>query len=263
MFYALLRFRQEGEADLGWHLAQGRLLFEGHWLRTNALAWTARETPWVDTSWLFDVIEYLSAKICGEVLGPKLVIGFFFALTLFFLGLACRALSPLGVWVIPAAALLLMPRATPRPHAASWSALACVLWLCIRAWQLRSRRIVGIPTHRRGACGCFALIPIWIGAQLHAGAAFACAPLALFALESLWRTRSRLTLLPIVLAPLALIAGPAGPASVIHLLRHWNLGEVIQILGVPALELEDRAVPAAALDRRALSAPLFARGEID
>ena len=70
--FALLRFGPESESDLGWHLAQGRLLFSGHWLRTNALAWTTPDAPWVDTSWLFDLITYISTLFFSDVLGAKL-----------------------------------------------------------------------------------------------------------------------------------------------------------------------------------------------
>src|SRR5579871_5592578 len=94
--FALLRFRPEQEPDLGWHLAQGRLLAQGEWLRTNALAWTARDAPWVDTSWLFDLLAYASTHICAYVYGPKLLIALLFAAMLAFSGLAALELSALG-----------------------------------------------------------------------------------------------------------------------------------------------------------------------
>ncbi len=225
---ALVRFRLESEPDLGWHLAQGRLLAHGLWLRTNALSWTARDAPWVDTSWLFDLITFLSTRIAPALLGPKLVVAALLAAALLFLGLACDARAPLAVWLLPALTLLLLPRATPRPHVAAWAALACVLHLCLSASHLDQHSSLASHASAR-RLRLLALLPLWLGAQLHAGAAFAAAPLGLFSLEAFLRTRARRALWPLPLSLLALLAGPAGPASLIHLLRHWDLGQVVQI----------------------------------
>jgi len=173
-------------------------------------------------------MTFLSTRIAPALLGPKLLIAGFLAAALLFLGLACAALSPLAVWLLPALTLLLLPRATPRPHVAAWAALACVLHLCLSASELdRHSSLVSHASARR--LRLLSLLPLWLGAQLHAGAAFAAAPLGLFSLEAFLRTRERRALWPLPLSLLALLAGPAGPASLVHLLRHWDLGQVVQI----------------------------------
>ncbi len=230
MLFALLRFRLEGEADLGWHLAQGRLIAEGHWLRTNALAWSTPDEPWRDTSWLFDWLAYLTTRAFPDTWGPKLLVAGFTALTLGFLGLASLELSAQGAWVLPAFTLVILPRATPRPHVCTWAAMAATLWLVLRAWRLERERPADLDTRARaGRLRLWTLLPLWLGVQLHAGAFFAAALLGFFSLEAWLGSRDWRALLPPALAPLCLIAGPDGVAPLVHLLRHWNLDDVLHI----------------------------------
>ncbi|HXN84352.1 MAG TPA: hypothetical protein VN883_17860, partial [Myxococcales bacterium] len=49
-----LCFLPIADTDVGWHLALGRLIRASGLPHTNALTWTARDTPWYDTSWLWD-----------------------------------------------------------------------------------------------------------------------------------------------------------------------------------------------------------------
>ena len=47
-----------GDTDAGWHLALGRSISQHGLVHENALAWTARDFPWYDTSWLWDWTTY-------------------------------------------------------------------------------------------------------------------------------------------------------------------------------------------------------------
>lgn len=219
----LLRFRLESEADLGFHLAQGRLLASGVWMRTSMLSWTSSQEPWTDVSWLFDLSAFGSAKLFGAPLGPKLLLAAIFALTLLFLGLLALELSERGVWMLPLLGLLLLVKAMPRPHTASWIVLACVLWIC---WRARGNADRSAARRLR----FFALLPIWLGAQLHPGALFSAAPLGLFCLEAALQTRTPRALCPALLAPVAYVLGPAGFASLGYLLLHLRVGEVVPLL---------------------------------
>ncbi len=244
-----LRLHPEGEADLGWHLAQGRLLAAGHWITSNALSWTAPGQPWTDNSWLFDLLAYGSARLFGAPLGPQLLTGIFFALALAGLGLALLEASPRGAWLLPALALALLSKATPRAHVASWAALAWTLGLALRADALDRAGEDAAPgrddlhpnhspeskisASRGDRLRLAALLPIWLDAQLHAGAAFSAGLLGLFALAAATRQRSAAgalrALAPALLAAAALLAGPAGPAQLAYLVRNWSVREIVLI----------------------------------
>ena len=229
----LLRFKPEGESDLGWHLAQGRQLIEGGWQRENGLSWAAPHQAWVNTSALFDVACAAAAAALPGALGPQLLTALLLLLTALALGLCglelTRPSAPageqpaaaaLGALVCPLAVLLLWPRATPRPHVASWAVLAWTLWLSLRA----RRPGAEWPGLRVVALGVVAL-----GAWRHPGAAFAAALLGIFALEAFARTRRPAELWMLAAAPAVLLLNPGGAFSLLHLLRHWSVQETVRI----------------------------------
>src|SRR5207302_6771452 len=139
--------------------------------------------PWYPTSWLYDVL----CAVLGTALGLQLLTFALLSLAVLALAFACES-----AWIVPAVALLLVPRLVPRPHVASWALLAAVLALAPR------------DTRWRGLC--VALVAV--GGNLHAGAVFAAFVLALHALEAFWRTRRRAELAIAACAGLALLANP-------------------------------------------------------
>ena len=233
----LLRFKPEGESDLGWHLAQGRQLIEHGWLRENGLSWVAPHHPWVNTSALFDLACALSMRALPGVLGPQLLTATFFLLSAVGLGLCGLEVSrlpaigakaqetqeageALAALVCPLSVLLLWPRATPRPHVVTWAVLAWTLWL-----SLRARR----PGDQWPALRVLALGVIAAGSWFHPGAAFAAAVLGIFALEAFARSRRPRELWLLLAAPLALSLNPGGALSLAHLLQHWDVQQLVHI----------------------------------
>src|SRR6185295_826362 len=55
---SIISFRSVYEADLFWHLAQGREVAAGHLVRTNLFSYVAPDYPQPYTGWLFDLILY-------------------------------------------------------------------------------------------------------------------------------------------------------------------------------------------------------------
>src|SRR5262249_18468813 len=153
-------------------LALGRLIVHNGGLpSTNALAWTEGAHHFYATSWLFDVACFGVTQALG-LLGLQLLTLFLVCVALAGVTAACRAASTDGAWVPLATAWLLVPRITPRPHLASWAALALCLWLGIRAAQGRPRlRWICVPI-------------IALASNLHAGAVFSAVTLGVFCIEA-------------------------------------------------------------------------------
>ena len=198
-------FAPVSDSDSGWHVAIGRLVLAGAFPRTNALSWKWGDHPWYATSWLFDAL----CALPGTAFGLQILTFAFLALTLFALCLACP--TP---WVVPAVAVLLVPRLVPRPHLASWAVLAAVLAIAPRS--TRTRAI------------CVALVAI--GGNLHSGAAFAAFVLALFCIEAWWRSRRPLELWLAFGAVAALLFNPGVLFNARYLLEHLlHVDDVVQL----------------------------------
>jgi hypothetical protein len=198
-------FSAVSDSDTGWHVAVGRLVLGGTIPRTNALSWKWGDYPWYATSWLFDAL----CALAGSALGLQILAFAFLALALFALCFACET-----AWVVPGAALLLVPRLVPRPHLASWALLAAVLALAPR--DLRARAI------------CVGLVAL--GGNLHSGAVFAAFVLALECLEAFWRSRRSVELWLAAGAVLALLANPGVLFNTGYLLEHLlHVDEVVQL----------------------------------
>ena len=200
-------FTAVGEDDTGWHIALGRLVQRGQVPRTNALSWAFGATPWYDTSWLYD---WLLATVTGQTaLGPQLVTLSLLAITLGLLAVACAREG--SAWIVPAIALLLVPRTTPRPHVAAWAVLAAAL-------AARSRRERAL-----------AVLAVALGSNFHTGAAFGAAVLGLLCLEAFARERDLRDLGLAALAGLALLANPGFAELPRVLLQHLTIGDVVQL----------------------------------
>jgi len=205
-------FAPVADSDTGWHVAVGRLVLEGKLPHTNALSWAFGSHPWYATSWLYDAALAGLVRALPQALGAQLLT--FVLLAVAILGLAFACAREGTAWVVPAIAVLLLPRLVPRPHVASWAVLAAVLALAPRSTKMRA--------------ACIALVAL--GGNLHAGAAFAACILGLEALEAFWRTRRRVELAIAAGAGLALLANPGMLFDAGYLLEHLlRVNDVVQL----------------------------------
>jgi hypothetical protein len=202
------------DTDAGWHVAVGRLIREGHFPDANALSWTAPAHPWYPTSWLFDLLAAIGADVLPGALGLQLLTFAFVAGFGFLLARACANEDPEhGAWIVPAITVLFATRMVPRPHIASWVALAVTLWL-------------GPVSTRARTIGVFVLA---LAGNLHSGAAFAAFVLALHCIEAYWRTRRPVELALAAACGVALIANPGALFNLRYLDQHLHVGEVVRL----------------------------------
>ncbi len=206
------------ETDAGWHLALGRLVATRGIPFENALAWTHPREPWYATTWLFDLLCYEVTTHAG-ILGLQLVTFAFLAGTLAFVALAARRIDPLGGWLAPVVALLLVPRITERPDVASWLVLAAVLWL-------------GLAGTRRARGLAVALIAV--GSNFHTGVVFGTGLLGLFCIDAWGKERAagRSGWAEVALAAasvLALAANPGGLFDARYLLENLHAHSVVPV----------------------------------
>src|SRR5438105_5096388 len=198
-------FAPVSDSDSAWHVAVGRLILQGALPRTNALSWKWGDHPWYPTSWLYDVL----CAVLGNALGLQLLTFALLALALLALAFACES-----AWVLPAGALLLVPRLVPRPHVATWALLAAVLALAPRG-----------PRER-----VICVVLVVVGGNFHAGAAFAAFVLGLECIEAYVRTRRPVELWLALGARLALLANPGLLFNARYLLHHLlEVDEVVQL----------------------------------
>jgi hypothetical protein len=205
-------FTAVADSDAGWHVAIGRLVLQGQVPHTNALSWAYGSFPWYATSWLYDAILAAFMRALPGALGAQI---FTFALLAVALAALAEACDREGTaWIVPAIALLLLPRIVPRPQVASWAVLACVLALAPRGTRGRA----------------WSVLVVAIGGNLHAGAAFAAGVLGLAALEAFWRTRRGVELALAAAAGLALLANPGVLFDARYLLEHLlKVNDVVQL----------------------------------
>ncbi len=245
-FAALFAFQRLSDMDAGWLLALGRLVAQGRFPHTNALAWTARDFPWYPTSWLFELALYGCDRALG-VFGIQL---FTFALTATTLVLSARAAEHAGAsrFSARAAALLafavLWTRVVPRPHLVEYALLAFTLERATAAIEQRSARPLWLLP-----------IAVTVWANAHQSAPFGVGLLALILLPAVTgradfarRDRQQLALL-ITLCAAATLATPGFDLNVRDLLAHLSLSEYapIQEYARPTLRDEPNIVVLALL----------------
>ncbi len=140
---ALLSFRWTYEADLFWHLAQGREVASGHLVRTNFFSATFPDHPQPATSWLFGLGVYELWQLGGAtaVQAAQTVV---LAITFGIVMAAARVRSSLAVAVAVVAFgfFLVEPRALPRPHTVSFAVLAACALLVEKARERRSAAVL-------------------------------------------------------------------------------------------------------------------------
>jgi len=209
-------FAPIGDTDAGWHLALGRLISQTGLPHTNALTWTARDSPWYDTSWLWDLVTYWLTARAG-LAGLQAATLAVFALALWAAALACQRFHRHGAWLVLPLALLLLPRLTVRPHVATWTGFACVLALCVRG-------------EGRGAAWRFACAPvIALFGNLHSGAPFAAGLLGLFCAQEFLRRRALAEVVAAALGVAALVANPGESFNLRSLFWHLHVQRVVII----------------------------------
>jgi hypothetical protein len=171
----VLGFHRTFEADMWWHLAQGREIAAGRLVRTNLFSGNYPNYPQPFTSWLFELVAFGLWKVGGATAiqtGQALVLAFTMTLTY----LACRrratiasvlAIEALGFFIIEL-------RVTPRPHLVSLALMAAGTLLIEKTRELRSviPLVWAIP-----------LIALW--SNIHAECFFGAALIGMFAASEL------------------------------------------------------------------------------
>ena len=202
-------FLLPAETDAGWHVALGRAVLASGIPRTNTLSWKFGAAPWYDTSWLWDLGAALLQGQRTDALPQELLTLACLALALWLLSVACAREGT--AWIVPAVALLLVPRTVPRPLLASWVVLAAAL-----AARSRGERALAVAA-------------VALGSNCHTGAAFGAFVLGLACLEEWWRGRQPADLALAALSFLALLANPGFAETPQILFEHLSIGEVVQL----------------------------------
>ncbi|MEO8679488.1 MAG: hypothetical protein ABI665_10610 [Vicinamibacterales bacterium] len=168
---SVISFRGAYEADLFWHLAQGREVASGHLVRTNLFSYVAPDYPQPYTGWLFDLGLYglwtawgaTAVQAAQAILIALALVACAGAATTGSSGAASLMVSVL-IW------LTIEPRAIPRPHVFSFAALAGCVWLIEQAIARKSSRplLWAIP-----------LVVVW--SNVHVESVFGVALLGIFA----------------------------------------------------------------------------------
>ena len=204
------------ETDAGFHVVVGRDILHGSLPRINGHSWIAHDQPWFSTYWLFDAA---CAALDGWLgpLGLQLLTLAMGVATLFLCGKLLSRGGRLGPLLLPAIAVLLDSRLRPRPHCATWIAIAAVI-------------LAGLAARERGPLlRWLALIPIAIDTNLHAGAAFASALLGLFFFEAFLLSRKKTELLGVAAAPAVLLLNPNGWLNVRYLFAHLDVDSLLPL----------------------------------
>ena len=225
-----ISFRSTYEADLFWHLAQGREAAAGHIVRTNLFSYTAPDYPQPYTGWLFDLGLYWCWQIGGAGL-VQAVQGALIAAAIVIVGLACRlrSSSTAGVVFAVMAWLVIEPRAIPRPHVFSFAGLAACAWLIERtiADRRADRLWWAVP-----------LIALW--SNVHVESVFGVALLVLFAAlewvrpSSLTRAEAARAIGIVAAAALAMLLNPYGIGILRYLYENTAVPSLLNIAELQA-----------------------------
>ena len=117
-FVVLVRARTNWDQDIWWHLAAGRWIAEhGQVPATDSFSQYGAGRPWVDYTWLFDVIVYTAYQVLG-LRGIVLLsagFGVMITATLYVLVRGIGAPPVRGLTLTVLAFYAMMPLTTPRP----------------------------------------------------------------------------------------------------------------------------------------------------
>lgn len=220
-----ISFRSVYEADLFWHLAQGREAASGHIVRTNLFSYTAPDYPQPYTGWLFDLGAYWAWQ-WGGAAALQAVQAAVIALTLVLIAGAAAVRSSTAAAAVVAifAWLVIEPRAIPRPHVFSFAALAACAWLIERAGRSGSSRPLW-----------WALPIVIVWSNVHVESVFGVALLGMFAAGE-WirpsaldrRQSARATLIAAACA-LAMMVSPYGFGIIQYLYENSAVPSMLNI----------------------------------
>jgi hypothetical protein len=178
----LFSFRSVYEPDLWWHLAQGREALSGQLVWTNLFSFTYPDYRQPFTSWLFDAAIYVAYAGGGSVAIQTVQAGLIAAaLGLSYLASRQRAPAAAAWTVMLLGALVLEPRAIPRPHVVSFAGMAACALIIER-----------VLTRRRIAPLWWAIPLVVVWSNLHVEVAFGVALLGAF-VACEWARPSALT----------------------------------------------------------------------
>lgn len=222
---AAISFRSIYEADLFWHLAQGREAAAGHIVRTNLFSYTAPDYPQPYTGWLFDLLLYWAWTAGGAGL-VQLIQAVLIALALIGIAAAVRQRSSMPAAVILAifAWLVIEPRAIPRPHVFSFAALAACAWLIERAIVEQRARVLwwAVP-----------IVVLW--SNVHVESLFGVALLAMFAgaewvrPSSLSRKEAMTACVIVTVCAVAILVNPYGIGIIRYLYENTAVPAMLNI----------------------------------
>jgi hypothetical protein len=222
---ALLGFHRTFEADLWWHLAQGREVAAGRLVTTNLFSGTYPNYPQPYASWLFELGAFGLWSLCGAAgiqAGQALAVAF----TLIFTYLAGRSRATIAaVLAIEALGFFIIElRVTPRPHLASMALMAACTVLIEKARERRS----AIPL-------AWAILLIALWSNIHAESFFGAAMVGMFAAgelvlpKSLSRRQAWAALALAAACTAANMANPYGFGIFRYLWEGQRSAEVVQI----------------------------------
>ena len=227
---SIISFRSVYEADLFWHLAQGREVAAGHLVRANLFSYVAPDYPQPYTGWLFDLILYglwMTGGAAAVQLAQALLIAA--ALVLCCQAIVTRSSHASAIVVVVMVWLTIEPRAIPRPHVFSFAAIAMCVWLIERACAARSAKPLwwAMP-----------LIVVW--SNIHVESVFGVALIGLFAAAewlqptSLSRGDATKALGIAALAGAATIVNPYGTGILQYLYENTAVPSLINIAELQA-----------------------------
>ena len=222
---AALSFRAVYEPDLWYHLAQGRENLAGHVVRENTFSFTYPGYRQRYAPWLFDATLYGAWTAAGGA-GVQAFQALFLAAAFALVYRAARSRAPAVVAfaVLLAGIGIMEPRAIPRPHLASFAALAACVVIIERAVSKGSASPLWwtVP-----------LIALW--SNLHVEAAFGAAVVGLFAAvelvrpSALPRLEARRALAIAAVCALATLANPYGMGLWQYLIENRTVTNLLEI----------------------------------
>ena len=222
---AAVSFRAVYEPDLWWHLAHGREDLAGRIVRTNVFSFTNPDYRQHFTSWLFDSAAFVAWRIGGGT-AIQIVQFVLVALTLIFIYGAARIRAPAAAAfaVVVLAFFVIEPRASPRPHLASFAALAACAWLIERAVAARSAKSLWwvVP-----------VVALW--SNLHVECLFGVALLGMFAVgeallpSALTRRESVRAVAVCAVCVVAMMANPYGVGIFTYIYENLSVPQILDI----------------------------------
>ena len=167
----LLRLNALTDSNIWLHLTTGQWILQNHAIPRTALFSQYPSLPWVDSSWAFDVLTALCARICGLAGLPFLLMLLQVAIAVAIFTLAGGRRNFWPAVILSALAQYSIAPISPRPAMCSLVLLACELTLLLRARRTGDPRslfwlpllfAIWVNLDRQFSCGLVALALFWI-----------------------------------------------------------------------------------------------------